>query len=63
MAVSSFRASFVALFGCAMRDESGQGLVEYAIILAFIATVAVVTLHVFGQRTNNMLAPAQNGFS
>ena len=46
-----------------LRDDSAQGLVEYAIILAFVATVAVVTLRIFGQRTNNTLTPVLNGFS
>ena len=63
MAGSRRRSVFVAAFEGVMRDESGQGLVEYAIILVLVATVAIVTLRVFGQRTNNMLTPAQNGFS
>ncbi len=63
MAASQPLSWFAKAFGRAVRDDSGQGIVEYAIILAFVATVAIVTLRVFGQRTNNMLSPAQNGFS
>ncbi|HEY0798893.1 MAG TPA: hypothetical protein VGD50_07060 [Candidatus Baltobacteraceae bacterium] len=36
------------------RDESGQGLVEYAIIVALLATGALATLHILGQKLSNI---------
>ena len=37
------------------NDESGQGLVEYALILFLIAIVVIVALTTLGQKTNNVL--------
>ena len=34
-------------------SEKGQGLVEYAIILVFIAIVVVVVVGVLGKKVNN----------
>ena len=31
-----------------LKEESGQGMVEYALILAFIAIAAVAALEIFG---------------
>ncbi len=39
-----------------MRDEAGQGLAEYALILAFIAVVAVVALIFLGPQISNLLS-------
>jgi Flp pilus assembly pilin Flp len=38
------------------RDERGQGLAEYALILTFIAVVLVVALAFFGGQLNTMLS-------
>jgi len=38
------------------RDEQGQGLAEYALILTFIAVVLVVALAFFGGQLNTMLS-------
>jgi pilus assembly protein Flp/PilA len=38
-----------------LEDESGQGLVEYALILMLVATVALVALHFLGGKANNSL--------
>ena len=35
------------------RDDDGQGMVEYALILAFVALVTIVILTVLGQRVTN----------
>jgi len=35
------------------RDESGQGLVEYALILALVAFAAVVAMQTLAQDINN----------
>jgi len=37
------------------NDESGQGLVEYALILFLIAIVVIVALTTLGAKTNNVL--------
>ena len=36
-------------------DESGQGLVEYALILFLIAIVVIVALRTIGTETNKVL--------
>ena len=38
------------------RNERGQGLAEYALILTFIAVVLVVALAFFGGQINTMLS-------
>jgi Flp pilus assembly pilin Flp len=43
-----------------MLDECGQGLVEYAIIIALIALVAIVGLGAFRAKTDSTLSNAAN---
>jgi len=43
-----------------LRDSRGQGLVEYALILALITVVAVTALAFFGQRNKNSLSNSVN---
>jgi Flp pilus assembly pilin Flp len=38
------------------RDEDGQGLTEYSLILAFIAIVAVAALTFFGGHVTSLLS-------
>jgi pilus assembly protein Flp/PilA len=38
-----------------MRNEQGQGIAEYALILALIAIVAIVSLMLLGGQISNML--------
>ena len=38
-----------------IHDDSGQGVLEYALILMFIAVVCIVSLNYFGQKNNNSL--------
>jgi Flp pilus assembly pilin Flp len=45
-----------------VRTRSGATLFEYAIILFLVSIVAVLILQGIGGRTNNMLAPVNNGF-
>jgi Flp pilus assembly protein, pilin Flp len=40
--------------------EKGQGLVEYAIILALIAIVVIVVMTFLGQKVNNTFATVNN---
>ena len=42
------------------RDENGQGMVEYALILGLIAIAAVVILIVLGPRIKNLFKKANN---
>jgi len=37
------------------NDESGQGLVEYALILFLVAIVVIVALRALGNRVNNVI--------
>jgi pilus assembly protein Flp/PilA len=41
-----------------LRDESGQGLVEYALIVSLVSVVAIAALQVLGQKASNSLSNA-----
>lgn len=45
----------------AKRRESGQGMVEYALILVLIAVVVIVILTVVGQQVSNVFSNVSNG--
>lgn len=45
------------------KSRAGQSLTEYALILAFIAMVAVVILRGVGTATNAAMAPVPNALS
>jgi pilus assembly protein Flp/PilA len=45
------------------RDEDGQGMVEYALILVLIAIVVIVILQVVGKQVNNVFSNISNGLS
>jgi pilus assembly protein Flp/PilA len=47
---------FSALIGSFKRDEEGQGLAEYALILALIAIVAIVALLFLGGQISAILS-------
>ena len=38
-----------------MKDENGQGMVEYALILALIAIVVIVAVTALGNSTKNKM--------
>jgi len=42
------------------RDEDGQGLAEYALILALIAIVAIVALIFLGSQVSEILSDVGN---
>ncbi len=44
-----------SLLGALRRDEEGQGLAEYALILALIAIVAILALIFLGGQISNIL--------
>jgi pilus assembly protein Flp/PilA len=41
-------------------DESGQGLVEYALILFLIAIVVIIALTTLGKKANNVFTNISN---
>ncbi|MHB8490130.1 MAG: Flp family type IVb pilin [Candidatus Dormibacteria bacterium] len=43
--------------------ESGQGMVEYALILVLIAVVVIVILTTIGRRVNNVFSNISHGLS
>ena len=47
---------FNALINFVRRDEEGQGLAEYALILALIAIVAIIALIFLGGQVKTILS-------
>ncbi|HUJ08970.1 MAG TPA: hypothetical protein VL171_03015 [Verrucomicrobiae bacterium] len=45
-----------------VKTRSGATLFEYAVILFIVSIVAVLILQGIGRRTNNLLAPVNDGF-
>jgi len=46
-----------------LAPEKGQGLVEYALILVFIAMVVIIIVQVLGHQVNNVFSNISNGLS
>jgi pilus assembly protein Flp/PilA len=46
-----------------LEDDSAQGLVEYALIIALVAMVAVAAMRILGKRINNALSNAARGLT
>ncbi|MDD2583084.1 MAG: Flp family type IVb pilin [Desulfuromonadaceae bacterium] len=44
-----------------VKNEKGQGLVEYALILMLIAMVVIVALQLFGVKLNNTYENISSG--
>jgi pilus assembly protein Flp/PilA len=44
-------------------DETGQGMVEYALILVLIAIVVIVILTTVGHQVNNVFSNISHGLS
>ena len=49
-------ALITRLLGALKRDEDGQGLAEYALILALIAIVAIIALIFLGSQVSSILS-------
>jgi len=47
---------YLAIWDLVHRHEDGQGLAEYALILALIAIVAIVALIFLGSQTSKILS-------
>jgi pilus assembly protein Flp/PilA len=43
--------------------EKGQGLVEYAIILAFVAIVVIAVVRLIGPKIGNVFSTINNSFT
>jgi pilus assembly protein Flp/PilA len=41
-----------------LNDDSGQGLVEYALIIALVSIVAIAALQLLGGKASNTLSNA-----
>ena len=46
-----------------LREERGQGMVEYALILVLIAVVVIIILSVVGNQVNNVFSNVSNGLN
>jgi pilus assembly protein Flp/PilA len=46
-----------------LRNDDGQGLVEYALIIALVSIVAMAALRTLGNKANNSLTNASNQLS
>ncbi len=53
----AFARSFLATMD---RDEKGQGLAEYALILALIAIIAIIALIFLGSQVSAILSDVGN---
>ena len=51
--------SSTALVAAFQRDENGQGLAEYALILALIAIVAIIALIFLGNQVSGILSTVE----
>jgi Flp pilus assembly pilin Flp len=48
--------TMLELFAALWKDETGQDLAEYALLLAFIAIAVVVTLPILGSTINSIFS-------
>jgi pilus assembly protein Flp/PilA len=46
-----------------LRDDEGQGLVEYALIIALVSVVAIVALRLIGTNAKATLSNAGNALT
>jgi Flp pilus assembly pilin Flp len=51
------KSLYYRILACANTDD-GQGLTEYALILALIAIVAILGLHLLGGKVDDVLSTA-----
>ncbi len=51
---------YLKVLAAVSRDEEGQGLAEYALILALIAIVAIVALIFLGGQVSQILSTVGN---
>ncbi len=46
-----------------LKDEDGQGMVEYALIIALVAIVVIVALLVLGPKIKNKINDVNNNLA
>jgi pilus assembly protein Flp/PilA len=46
-----------------VADDRGQGLVEYALIIALVSIVAIAALNFLGKKASNSLSNSANALS
>jgi Flp pilus assembly pilin Flp len=46
-----------------LLDDRGQGLVEYALVIATVSLVTIAALNLFGRKMNTTLKNVANGLS
>jgi len=51
--------SFIAM----LRNDEGQGLMEYCLIIALVSIVAIAAMQVLGQKASNTLSNAASTLS
>ena len=51
---------YLAIMSRLHRDEEGQGLAEYALILALIAIIAIIALIFLGNQVSSVLSKVGN---
>jgi pilus assembly protein Flp/PilA len=50
-------------FAAMLKNDEGQGLVEYALIIALVSIVAITALKTLGSKANNTLSNAATSLS
>jgi pilus assembly protein Flp/PilA len=55
LVVCEARHTIVNRFSTFVRSDEGQGLVEYALIIALVSIVAIVALQFLGKNASNSL--------
>jgi pilus assembly protein Flp/PilA len=55
--------STTALVRAFLRDESGQDLVEYALVLVFLALAAIAVLPTLGNAVNNVFSQSASSLT
>ncbi len=50
-------------FSTMLKNDDGQGLVEYALIIALVSIVAIAALNFLGKKASNTLNAAANTLS
>jgi pilus assembly protein Flp/PilA len=55
--------STAALVRAFLRDESGQDLVEYALVLVFLALAAIAVLPTLGNAVNNVFSQSASSLT
>jgi pilus assembly protein Flp/PilA len=55
-----FNQLYLKVLSVLNRDEEGQGLAEYALILALIAIIAIIALIFLGNQVSSVLSKVGN---